>query len=577
MDENDVRESSNRVVVAKDSTAATAIAPTTATIVNKAVAKSDPMIIPTSSPVVNGDASPSPSKRMRYELIISTPKSDDRKAKFLSSPNCLIGQNFLEKSSDDERDGFKEDDDFDENCDLGLKEKRKDGDDQSVKAGIVIERDGFRLLQDAREGFGELKSLCEKKGRTFLSPQRDQSLQQLGVDKLQIKAMLPEKYSKPISIGQVLVAQIFDRTKSAIFLQAICQGFRLPENFSHLKRVKSEKQCSDVGKPEVVLHVIVRDVPDAEIPFDNDEHELSSFAQRYFADSLSALQSDSASPDDLSLHLDAIGSPYLARVSASPPLTRSQYEASRALWPCTFHEDKRITSLIDGRYFSPSESEVIRRNLALSLRVADEAKAMFGTQGDCDACVIVDPREGEVIAVAHDLSQFEEDARFGYRVCDKDAVTLSELSSSLSTSSVDDYDNVFKIRPYYHAPMVAIDLVAVSQGGGAYSIPLEKFPIMTCSSSSSIGNSASTTSIVQEASLKEDEDSNASGSVTYLCTGYDVYLSKEPCLMCAMSLIHSRIRRLFYRHKTSDGALGSRFSIHTLESLNHHFEAFCLE
>ena len=212
--------------------------------------------------------------------------------------------------------------------------------------------------------------------------------------------------------------------------------------------------------------------------------------------------------------------------------------------------------------------------------MAETAKEVFGTEGDCAACVIVDPRENEIIAVAHDLSQLENDARFDKRVSDKNNVTLSATPFS-STSNDDELKPVFKIRPYYHAPMVAIDLAAVSQGGGAYSIPLDEFQLMSCASpSNSIPATSSTTSISED-SLKDDDESNgssnSSGNVTYLCTGYDVYLSKEPCLMCAMSLIHSRIRRLFYRHKTSDGALGSKFSIHTLESLNHHFEAFCLE
>ena len=45
---------------------------------------------------------------------------------------------------------------------------------------------------------------------------------------------------------------------------------------------------------------------------------------------------------------------------------------------------------------------------------------------------------------------------------------------------------------------------------------------------------------------------------------------------CAMALIHSRIRRVFYGCTDSvTGALGSRYKIHTLAGLNHHFEVFC--
>ena len=125
--------------------------------------------------------------------------------------------------------------------------------------------------------------------------------------------------------------------------------------------------------------------------------------------------------------------------------------------------------------------------------------------------------------------------------------------------------------------MVAIDLVAASQGGGAYNIPIERFPLMSFVVSDAISPSSSKATTPVDDEVDNDDDDDNSSNVTYLCTGYDVYLSKEPCLMCAMSLIHSRIRRLFYRYRSSDGALGSKFSIHTLESLNHHFEAFCLE
>ena len=67
----------------------------------------------------------------------------------------------------------------------------------------------------------------------------------------------------------------------------------------------------------------------------------------------------------------------------------------------------------------------------------------------------------------------------------------------------------------------------------------------------------------------------ADESVQYLCTGYDLYLTHEPCTMCAMALVHSRIGRVFYAQPCAEsGALGSRYSVHEIASLNHHFRVY---
>ncbi len=64
----------------------------------------------------------------------------------------------------------------------------------------------------------------------------------------------------------------------------------------------------------------------------------------------------------------------------------------------------------------------------------------------------------------------------------------------------------------------------------------------------------------------------------YLCLDCDVYLSHEPCALCAMALVHSRVRRLFYwvaleetgRAQTRTG----RPSITWNEALNHRFPSW---
>lgn len=61
----------------------------------------------------------------------------------------------------------------------------------------------------------------------------------------------------------------------------------------------------------------------------------------------------------------------------------------------------------------------------------------------------------------------------------------------------------------------------------------------------------------------------------YLCTGFDCYVVREPCAMCAMALTHSRIRRVvFCESDAAAGALGGVFRLHGQASLNHHFDVW---
>ncbi|KAK7938322.1 hypothetical protein WMY93_001648 [Mugilogobius chulae] len=125
--------------------------------------------------------------------------------------------------------------------------------------------------------------------------------------------------------------------------------------------------------------------------------------------------------------------------------------------------------------------------------------------------VIVDPNSDKIIAKSHDCSQN---------------------------------------HPLQHAVMVCIDLVAQSQGGGCYSY--EKYT--SCQFNF--------------------VDLNNGASQPYICTGYDLYVTKEPCVLCAMALVHSRIGRVFYGTDSEDGAMGTKFKIHAQKDLNHRFEVF---
>mmetsp|Transcript_7637 Transcript_7637/g.11564 ORF Transcript_7637/g.11564 Transcript_7637/m.11564 type:complete len:329 (-) Transcript_7637:42-1028(-) len=154
-------------------------------------------------------------------------------------------------------------------------------------------------------------------------------------------------------------------------------------------------------------------------------------------------------------------------------------------------------------------------------------------------CIIVDPRENLVIASSHDESR----------------------STASSTEGSKDF---IASHPLHHAVMRCIQLVSERD--------LKQWPQAT----KSHGNPKS--DIKEVRGIKRDIDGKAKiHDKPYLCTGYDAYITHEPCVMCSMALLHSRIGRVFWslRNPYMDlGGLGSDYLLHCDRRLNHRFKVF---
>ncbi|KNF04014.1 hypothetical protein PSTG_02723 [Puccinia striiformis f. sp. tritici PST-78] len=72
--------------------------------------------------------------------------------------------------------------------------------------------------------------------------------------------------------------------------------------------------------------------------------------------------------------------------------------------------------------------------------------------------------------------------------------------------------------------------------------------------------------------IKPREPETKHHPTPYLLTNLTVFISHEPCLLCSMALLHSRIKHLFFLLPSpGSGGCGSVYNVHEQDGLNHKF------
>ena len=260
-----------------------------------------------------------------------------------------------------------------------------------------------------------------------------------------LRPIIGPEYHAPVTLRKMYAYEIKERRDVSSVLQAFNKHFPFGE-WKHLKRVKS----TDQG-----VMILWADVS-------NSFPSLSP-------------------PNDVSFKLGALKT---INVPQSAPLTREQFKEASKHWPVHFHEDKCISMLLSGKFFTIQDLTKMELFMQKAIDCAVENSSPCGT-------VIVDPKQDIVVGRGSDLR---------------------------------------RENPRLHSVMVAIEEVA--------------------------------------------EHLSATEGSGYICTGYDVYCTREPCMMCAMALIHSRVQRVFYGAPISHGALGSQCCLHLCKHLNHSYQVF---
>lgn len=60
----------------------------------------------------------------------------------------------------------------------------------------------------------------------------------------------------------------------------------------------------------------------------------------------------------------------------------------------------------------------------------------------------------------------------------------------------------------------------------------------------------------------------------YLLTSLSLFITHEPCVMCTMALLHSRVKEIFFLVRNSEGGFGGSFAIHGHPGLNHKIDVY---
>ncbi|XP_056693297.1 tRNA-specific adenosine deaminase TAD3 isoform X2 [Spinacia oleracea] len=300
-------------------------------------------------------------------------------------------------------------------------------------------------------------------------------------------------------------------------------------------------------------------------------------------------------------------SPFVTQVCKYAATTKEEWEEQCKLWPTSFHPPTYNIEGITG--FSEENSTRIFNYMNFALKLAKSAGDQF-----VNAAVIVDPSLNKIITSACDeISSWNMhlDGHESHSLDVVEATTSHDDANgcALLKSNLNGSFNVPKSsssrisclnpwqwshqhlssssscfwHPLRHAAMVAIEYAAardrrlfptMEESDEKY-VPLD--PNVTSASAVGLPAKRQKTKL---ANVKNGDDISADGFLSkserpYLCTGCDIYLAWEPCAMCAMALVHQRIKRIFYAFPNPHtGALGTVYRLQGEKSLNHHYAVF---
>lgn len=313
--------------------------------------------------------------------------------------------------------------------------------------------------------------------------------------------------------------------------------------------------------------------------------------------------------------------PHMVHVPAHPPPSREkQKEWSTKAWPVGYRPLKGKGEDEDVDMEEKLEEEILDGSLEFKARLFGRAcdgreekkplnetwelntckRSFMGKARDLTSCELKLMKFNEGVDISIERALSERTCQAGSidflgnmehvasleRTCGDAAMIIEPSTGKVIAFVKNDLENASR-NPFNHAVMRVVHEVAVSQ-----QMLRDRVNTNVITGHKSNGSSSSSLKAMllndEDRKLKElvshdsqwhkhqaDINQHPAALLQYLCTGYDCYLWHEPCAMCAMALVHSRVRRVvFHKEDKLFGCISSTQKIQGLKGINHRYEVF---
>lgn len=251
--------------------------------------------------------------------------------------------------------------------------------------------------------------------------------------------------------------------------------------------------------------------------------------------------------------------PFIATVSQHAACSREEWLKQCELWPTSYHPNAVLNTVAD---FQVEHLKTICEFMTAAVKQSQLAAR--NTQ-PTNGAVIVDPTVGCIVSAGHDETGGWMPATCGcFNDVEERKVQHGAQGTHGDSSHLSNHVGAHPWHPLRHAVMVAIEKAA------------ERDALQEQAEMSQMDCNRENTKRLRTASNANNKgEKSCLTSRQYLCTGFDVYVTREPCSMCAMALLHQRVHRVFYGiSNPTAGALGGLHKLHGKQGLNHHYLVF---